>query len=57
MNRVVRKFAVILAMAAGVVCLSGCASLLEEDPNKQQLPWAGPADWENTVPGMPNAPQ
>lgn len=32
---------------------SGCASLFNEDPDAQQTPWAGPADWEGTVPGMP----
>jgi hypothetical protein len=36
-----------------MIAFSGCASLLEEDPNEQQIPWATPADWEGQVPGMP----
>ncbi len=36
-----------------ILTLSGCTSLMEEDPNEQQIPWATPADWENQMPGMP----
>lgn len=36
-----------------ILALSGCTSLMEEDPNEQQIPWATPADWENQMPGMP----
>jgi hypothetical protein len=39
---------ILIAALAG-----GCATLKEEDPNSQQTPWAGPASWEGTIPGMP----
>lgn len=43
-----------LAFIVGAISMSGCASLVEEDENIQQTPWARPADWEGQVPGMPN---
>ncbi|MEY3001560.1 MAG: hypothetical protein RL648_1774 [Verrucomicrobiota bacterium] len=46
----------ILLTCAAMLALSGCASLLEEDPNEQQIPWATPANWEGQLPGMPNTP-
>ena len=36
-----------------LAALTGCRSLVEEDPNEAQLPWATPADWEGSLPGMP----
>jgi uncharacterized protein YceK len=47
---------IFLLFALSLVALSGCASLLEEDPNEQQIPWATPANWEGQLPGMPNTP-
>lgn len=43
-----------LALLGGTFSILGCASLVEEDENLQQTPWARPADWEGQVPGMPN---
>jgi hypothetical protein len=40
-------------LVAGLACLTGCRSLVEEDPNEAQIPWATPADWEGQMPGMP----
>ena len=53
MNRTVKKSFFCLALLGVLLGLSGCASLLDEDPNEAQLPWATPADWEGQVPGMP----
>lgn len=52
-NRIFRNL-----LLAGFVCLlfgalAGCRSIVEEDPNEAQIPWATPADWEGQVPGMP----
>ncbi len=43
----------ILIFTALLLGVAGCRSLLEENPEDQQLPWATPADWEGTIPGMP----
>jgi hypothetical protein len=40
-------------LIAGLASLTGCRSLVEEDPNEAQIPWATPADWEGQMPGMP----
>lgn len=42
-----------LTILLSLSLFTGCASLFNEDPDAQQTPWAGPADWEGTVPGMP----
>ena len=42
-----------ILLTAGLFVNTGCRSLREEDPNEAQIPWATPADWEGTVPGMP----
>lgn len=51
--RFTRLFIATVCLCASAL-FTGCASLLEEDPDSQQLPWASPAQWENTIPGMPN---
>lgn len=43
-----------LLLTAILAGLTGCTNIMEEDPNEAQIPWATPADWEGTVPGMPN---
>lgn len=53
MNRILKRLLSLIFVAAGLLLASGCSSLMEEDPNAQSLPWATPADWEGTVPGMP----
>jgi hypothetical protein len=53
MNRISKNLFFVLSALLGMIAFSGCASLLEEDPNEQQIPWATPADWEGQVPGMP----
>lgn len=53
MNRIFKTFSC-LAVLLSLSLFGGCASLMEEDENTQQTPWAGPADWEGTVPGMPS---
>jgi hypothetical protein len=47
------KILMLLTSLVALGLCAGCASLMEEDPNDQQLPWATPADWEGTLPGMP----
>lgn len=56
MKRIERKLFLFCLLAAGLAGLTGCTSLMEEDPNEQQIPWATPADWEGQLPGMPNTP-
>ncbi|MCC5806145.1 MAG: hypothetical protein JJU00_07430 [Opitutales bacterium] len=41
-----------LLLGAGLA-LSGCRTIADEDPDKQEIPWSQPAPWEGTVPGMP----
>ena len=53
MNRTLKRLLLALFLIKGLLFLSGCSSLMEEDPNDASLPWATPADWEGTVPGMP----
>ena len=53
MKRIRIKFFVLLFAIGSLLTFSGCTSLLEEDPNEAQIPWATPADWEGQVPGMP----
>lgn len=43
------------AILAASVWISGCASLVDEDEHAQQTPWASPASWEGTIPGMPTS--
>ena len=47
--------AVILAVALGVLLLTGCHSLTApgENQNLDQLPWNTPASWENSIIGVP----
>lgn len=40
-----------LAAIAVVSLFSGCTTLSEED---SKLPWAQPAPWEGSIPGMPS---
>lgn len=53
MKRNLRKILLTCALLAALAALAGCTSLVEEDPNEAQIPWATPADWEGQVPGMP----
>ena len=53
MKRISKKLIFTLALFGALLALSGCTSLMEEDPNEAQIPWATPADWEGQVPGMP----
>lgn len=53
MKRIRKQLTLSLLFIIGLLTLSGCA-ILDEDPNEAQLPWATPANWEGTVPGMPN---
>lgn len=56
MKRSTSSLITFLSICIAMLALSGCASLLEEDPNEQQIPWATPANWEGQLPGMPNTP-
>jgi len=42
-----------LVLTVTLLGVTGCRSLIEENPEDQQLPWATPAGWEGTIPGMP----
>ena len=53
MTRILKTLLAILSLAALIGTMTGCRSLVEEDPNEAQIPWATPADWEGTLPGMP----
>jgi hypothetical protein len=53
MKRTTKIIFLLLLSLTGLLFLSGCRSLAEEDPNDQQLPWATPAGWEGRLPGMP----
>jgi hypothetical protein len=53
MKRIIIKLFLSLALFGTLLAISGCRSLVEEDPNAAQIPWATPADWEGQVPGMP----
>ena len=53
MKRIIKQLILSLVFVAGLLALSGCTNILEEDPNEAQIPWATPANWEGTVPGMP----
>jgi hypothetical protein len=54
MKRITKQVLSTLLLGAILAGLSGCTNILEEDPNEAQIPWATPANWEGTVPGMPN---
>jgi uncharacterized protein YceK len=54
MKRIIKQLFLALLLVTGLLVFSGCSSIMEEDPNAQQIPWATPADWEGTVPGMPS---
>lgn len=56
MNRIKKKLLLPCLIIIGILSLTGCTNLMEEDPNEQQIPWATPADWEGQVPGMPGSP-
>lgn len=47
-----RPLALLLLLALGAL-LGGCTGKTDED---SQVPWAAPARWEGTVPGMPTGP-
>ena len=53
MNRKTTRILLLCLITLGVLSLTGCTSLMEEDPNEQQIPWATPANWEGSRPGMP----
>ena len=53
MKRIRKQLILGLLSILGLLALTGCANILEEDPNEAQIPWATPANWEGTVPGMP----
>ena len=53
MKRIIKQLTFFLLLAASAFIFTGCTNILEEDPNEAQIPWATPADWEGTVPGMP----
>ena len=54
MKRIIKQLFLTFFLLTSLVAFSGCTNILEEDPNEQQIPWATPADWEGTVPGMPS---
>lgn len=54
MKRITKHLLQILLLGSVLAGLTGCTNILEEDPNEAQIPWATPANWEGTVPGMPN---
>jgi len=49
------RYIILFALSFATLGLSGCASIMEEDPNSQETPWNQPADWEGQMPGMPGA--
>ena len=53
MKRILKRIFLTLVLTTGLFAMSGCTNLMEEDPNEAQIPWATPAGWEGTVPGMP----
>lgn len=53
MTRILKKLFLFALLAATIGAVSGCRSLIEEDPNEAQIPWATPANWEGQLPGMP----
>ena len=53
MKRIIKLFLVVSVLGGLGMAMTGCTNLMEEDPNEAQIPWATPADWEGTVPGMP----
>jgi hypothetical protein len=53
MKRNRKSIVLICLLITGLASLTGCRSLVEEDPNEAQIPWATPADWEGQMPGMP----
>jgi len=55
MKRTLKRILALGLLTALVAGITGCRSLVEEDPNEAQLPWATPADWEGQLPGMPNS--
>ena len=52
MKRIRKQLTLSLILFIGLLALTGYR-ILEEDPNEAQIPWATPAQWEGTVPGMP----
>lgn len=53
MKRISKQLISIITLLGALFAITGCSSILEEDPNDQQIPWATPAKWEGQVPGMP----
>ncbi len=52
MKRIFLILGTALLLGSGFA-LSGCRTIADEDPDKQEIPWSQPAPWEGTVPGMP----
>lgn len=42
-------FLTLLALAGGLLLLTGCTSKTEQDSS---IPWSRPASWEGGIPGM-----
>jgi len=53
MIRIRKTVFALFVLIAILGTMTGCRSLVEEDPNEAQIPWATPADWEGQLPGMP----
>lgn len=54
MKRISKSTLLLGLILTGLFSLTGCRSIVEEDPNEAQIPWATPADWEGQLPGMPS---
>lgn len=49
----IHKLLLSMLLTSLAFAISGCTTLREENPEDHQLPWATPANWEGTLPGMP----
>ena len=49
MARSKHLFLTALALAGGLLLLTGCTSKTEQDSS---IPWSRPASWEGGIPGM-----
>ena len=49
MARSKHLFLTVLALAGGLLLLTGCTSKTEQDSS---IPWSRPASWEGGIPGM-----
>ena len=45
------RWVLLLALAAGLAGLTGCASTADEPDNMSERPWNAPTGWENGLPG------